>query len=298
MERQVFERNGKKLALYLWETKNAKGVVQMVHGMAEHMGRYNDFAEFLNLKGYIFVGLDLRCHGFTDRETLGYSEGDIWEESVADNIELSEWLKAKYRLPLIVMGHSYGSFLTQRLIETNRFANAFILSGSCYMKGLILNVGHIIAKNLVKKDGKQPATILFKMTFASYDKAFGGEAKWLSKDTAIVEKYKNDELCGYCCSASFYESFFRGLKNVYDKENLDNVSIEKPIYIFSGAEDPVGKKSKGVIKLYEMYKKLGVEKLSMKLYEKGRHEMLNETNKAEVYADVCAWLNKVIESDL
>lgn len=290
MERKGFINEGKRLELYEWRSAEPRGILFIVHGMAEHMGRYDGFASYLAERGISVFGFDSRCHGYTDKDTLGYSEGDIWGLTVKDCIAVIKALKEEFGLPHIVMGHSYGSFVTQRLIETENEADAYILSGSCYMKGAVLKIGHAIAVRGMKKAPREGSRILYDMTFASYDKKFGRPAAWLSRDEEEVRKYNADEMCGFCCSNAFYESFFRGLTDIVKAENMKKADINKPVYIFSGDHDPVGKMGKGVKKLAEVYRKNGI-KTDLKLYKDGRHEMLNEINKSEVYEDILGYIN-------
>lgn len=277
---------------YLWdEARNPKAVVQIVHGMAEHARRYDDFAQFLNKNGYIVFADDHRAHGNTEKETsLGYHAGDIFNDSVKDEIAITKYLKETYSLPVVIVGHSYGSFLTQNYIQknSNEIAGA-ILSGSAYMKGALVSLGLFVANlnGLVAKKNKK-SELLNKLSFGAYNKPFkkdGTEFAWLSRDKEQVKKYIFDNQCGYVMSVGFYKSFFKGLKGTYSDEGLNAIRKDLPIAIYSGSQDPVGNSGKLVKKLFEMYKGLNIEKVDMKIYENARHEILNETNNKEVYAD-------------
>lgn len=299
MKKEQFStHDNKQVTLYEFNNvTNPKGVVQIAHGMAEHSNRYIHFANYLNSKGYIVVMNDLRAHGNSiSEDSLGYEAGDIWENNINDQLAINKHCAAKYKLPLIMMGHSYGSFLTQRLLEISDIPVAFILSGSCYMNTPIVSIGKMIAKNMCRNHGgRYPAQLLANMTFNSYDKHFNeGKNAWLSRDKSIVDSYNNDKMCGYVCSANFYRSFFTGLKTIYKKSELAKINLDKPVFIFSGSDDPVGNYSKGVIKLSKMYKKLKLKSVTTTLFDNGRHEMLNETNKQEVYEAVLAFINSVI----
>lgn len=135
------------------------------------------------------------------------------------------------------------------------------------------------------------------MSFGSYNTPFKKEKRpfaWLSRDEEQCKKYFLDEQCGYVMSVAFYRYFLAGLKAAYKSENLAKIDRKKPIAIFSGSEDPVGGRGKLVTKLYEMYKAQGVEKVEMKLYTDARHEILNEINREEVYADVAAAIDSMV----
>ena len=277
---------------YLWdEVRMPKGVVQIVHGMAEHARRYDDFALFLNKNGYIVFGDDHRAHGDTEKkENIGYHSGDIYLDSVKDEIAITEHLKKKYNLPIVVVGHSYGSFLSQRYIEFDtKNIEGVILSGSADMQGPLVSMGAAIASfQKAILGGNKKGVLLDKLSFGAYNKPFKKEDiefAWLSRDREQVKKYIFDPQCGYVMSIAFFKYFLNGLKTVYKPENLAAIDKKLPIAIFSGSEDPVGGNSKLVKKLYERYKGLGIENLSIKLYENARHEILNEINNKEVYAD-------------
>lgn len=297
MEIVDFSGNGgKTLALYLWEkVENPKVVLQIVHGMCEHMARYDEFALFLNKAGVIVAGNDQRGHGkSTTAENYGYEEGDMWENNVYDQKLLSAYLKEKYNLPLIILGHSYGSFLTQRQAEINPLPHAFILSGSNFMKGLLFTAGAVISKMQCKlKGGKAGGKLMSNMSFKSYEKKFPGVNNWLSKNEENVKNYNEDEACGYLASNNFYYTFMKGIKKLYLNEEGAKINRDKPFYIFAGQDDPVGEYGKGVTKLYDWYKKIGVKRVEIKLYEGLRHETLNEKCN-EVYEDTLKFIESVL----
>jgi len=284
----------REVTLYLWDkVEKPTLVVQLVHGMCEHSARYDDFAKFLNKNGIITAMNDQRGHGLsTMPENYGYDDGDMWENNIADQMRLSEYLRDKYNLPIVMFGHSYGSFLSQRLLEINPVPVAFVLSGSCYMNNILTKAGAIISALKAKKDPKGAGKVMADMSFKAYEKTYPGVNSWLNRDKAEVDKYNADPACGYIASNSFYASFMRGLKSIYKRDSIADMNINRPVYMFSGEGDPVGEYGKGVKKLYDFYKKVGVKDVTMKLYPEGRHEMLNEINKKEVYVDVVKFLDK------
>jgi len=135
-----------------------------------------------------------------------------------------------------------------------------------------------------------------KLTFENYQIKMNGNGSWLTSDSAEAEKYKKDPRSGYVLSTNFYKWFFKGLKSLYTKEYKAKINPDTPIYIYSGADDFVGKQGKGVEKLFNFYKETGVKDVKIRLYEGGRHEMLNEINKEEVFADVLAYFDGVVAS--
>lgn len=206
-------------------------------------------------------------------------------------------LKDRYNLPVFYLGHSYGSMVGQRYIEECKDYSGVILSGSAMMKGALLNTGATIANlNFKCAGGEKTADFLDKLTFGAYNKPFKKESEfaWLSRDKENVKKYIFDEQCGYVMSVAFFKYFLNGLKESYKKENLSKIDVNKPIAIFSGDKDPVGGNGKLVQKLYDQYKNLGVKNLTIKLYPDARHEILNEINRAEVYADFLSRLDAML----
>lgn len=285
--------DGTVLQCYLWdEVKLPKGVVQISHGMAEHARRYDDFAKFLNSKGYIVFADDHRAHGNSEKKAdIGYHAGDIFNDTVSDEIAITKYLKETYKLPVVYLGHSYGSFIGQGYLQRENEAEAVILVGTAKMPTAVAGAGASIAKMQYRiHGGKKPAKFMNKLSFSSYDKPFRKEGypfAWLSRDVNQVKKYYDDEQCGYVMSIAFFKYFLGGVKNLYKPDNLAKINKAQPIAIFSGECDPVGgKKSKMAKDLYEMYKNIGVQNISIKVYPECRHEVLNEINKADVYNDM------------
>ena len=293
MKREILNINGKNISIAVWDdTENAKGVVQLSHGMAEHIQRYDDFARFLCGNGYIVIGDDHRGHGYTDPDKLGVASGDIFEDKVADLRYITSYASKTYGLPVILMGHSYGSFLTQRYL-TYGFdgIKAAILCGSAKQGGLILKVGKSLSRKKCKNEADEPGATFAKMTFEKYDNDFGeGKNSWLSLSKENVQKFNADPLCGFTCSNGFYYSFFTGIDNA-NKFLRQGDGFK--LLIVSGSEDPVGGYCKYVEKLNRMYLKAGYD-TTLHLYENMRHEILNEEGKQIVYDDILAFLDENI----
>lgn len=299
--RWLESHDGKRIAYYVWnEVKKPKGMVQIIHGMAEHVARYEEFAKFLNRHGYIVFGDDHRGHGVTSQEddSLGFIGRNGFEDIILDERLLSERMKTEYLgLPLIVLGHSFGSFITQAYIQRySEDIQGAIISGSAKNDHGILGIAQLLAwLHMIFKGEKTPSPLLDKLSFGSYNKKIENpktKMDWLSRDAAKVKQYNDDPLCGTIFSGSFYYAFIKGLKGLYKKEELYKITKLLPILVLSGDQDPVGLQGKDVKRLYEQYKALDIKRLSLRLYTKGRHEMLNETNRQEVYQDILKWLKE------
>ena len=290
MKTEIFTAaDGKAISLKIWdEASEPRMVLQLVHGMAEHVSRYNDFAEYLNSCGIIVAGDDHRAHGDTDPDALGLAgEGDLFHKTVEDEKGITALLKERYGLPVVIMGHSYGSFLTQRYISlgTSDIAGC-ILMGSAAMEGFVVNVGARIAAKKMKKGEKDARGKFFaKQTFVKYDKKIkDGINGWLCRDRAEVGKFNTDPQCNFTCSNGFYHWFFGGMKAIAADKGK-NTRKALPLMIISGTADGVGGYGKLVKKLYNRYVKFGLTP-DLRLIDGARHELVNETNKQEIYETV------------
>lgn len=290
MEMKFKAYNDYELNVYVWdEVKTPKAVVQIAHGMAEDAARYEHFAKFLNKNGYVVIADDHRAHGKTAQGKLGIvPEGDCYFDTIEDMALLTDYAKDKYKVPVILFGHSYGSFLSQGYIEKHSDKIvACVLCGSAKMDTSDAKLGGMVANLQCALCGKdKPANFIAKLSFGNYEKPFKAENRinaWLNRDVAECDKYNANPMCGYTLSLGFYKSFFNGLKNIYG-DAPKQIRKDLPLFIISGDQDPVGGMGVLVKNLYEMYKALGFN-VDMKLYEGARHEILNEINKEEVYND-------------
>ena len=181
-------------------------------------------------------------------------------------------------------------------IEERPDADAFVLCGSSFMKGLSYTACRIISGSMCRnKGGRYPAQLIVDLSFKSYEKKFHGKNSWLNRNEAEVKKYNDDPMCGFVCSANFYRSFMNGISVLYKKENYSRIDVTKPLLIISGSEDPVGEYSKGVNKLEKFYvKTVGMQSVTKHLYENARHEILKELCKDRVFSDILQWLDSCV----
>ena len=284
---------------YTWaDVKQPKGVLFIIHGMVEYIARYDYFAKQCNKQGYIVFGMDLRAHGNTvgDSAKVGQYEGDLFLDCVKDVIFMADMLHKQYKLPLILLGHSYGSFVLQEVVQKYNNYNLAVFSGSANMKGqLSVAAGKVVAGITKAFKGKlAPAKMLYKLSFGVYGKGFKN-GNWLTRDEVIFNKYIEDPFCGNICSAQFYISFFRHLSKLYKKANLKNINKKLPMLIVSGEYDPVaGKNHKLADKLFSLYQKYNLP-VTYKIFEQCRHEILNEINKDEVIQYILNFCNQNIK---
>lgn len=280
-----------------------RAVVQIAHGIAEHIDRYRPFMEFLADNGFVVAGNDHLGHGKSIRvpEEQGFfAEKDGWWRVVDDMDKLHDIMSNEYpELPYVLFGHSMGSFLTRTyLIKHPDKYDGVILSGTGHQSPALVLGGNAAASVMAKLSGAMgDGSKLDSLAFGTYlNKIENPRTKfdWLSRDTEQVDKYIADPLCGFVGKIGLYRDMMQGIKFITDKKNIAQMNKEKPVYFMSGDGDPVGDYGKGVERAYKAFCDAGLHDVFMRLYPGGRHEMLNETNKEQVYQDILSWLNEKI----
>ena len=270
-----------------------RGVVQISHGMAEHFERYNAFADFLADHGFVVCGEDHLGHGRTaaDESEYGYfSEKSGWENVVKDMFRLTKMMKKNYpEVPYFLLGHSMGSFLARAYATRySKHIDGLVLSGTSAGSGgtSALLVMLDAAKRL--KGDKHRSKFFNNVAFGSYNDKIterNSDFDWLTRDTAIVAKYCNDKRCGFTFTLNGFENLVKLLWYVNNSKWFRTYPKSLPTYLVSGACDPVGEYGKGVLKVFDELN-LHDCNVEMKIYKDARHELLNETNREEVYADL------------
>lgn len=271
--------------------KEVKGVLQILHGMAEYGGRYAQFAEFLVGKGYVVYVGDHRKHGesISGDQKVGYYTDDTWIDMVDDiDIIVKDILKRESVDSIMMLGHSMGSFLLRTyLIRYGEHVSKAIIMGTGDTNVALVKVAIQMAKLLGRFSGKKVSPFLDNMAVGPYNKPFKPNrtaSDWLTRDTSVVDWYINSPLCGYPYTPKFYQEISTGLLFIAQDDNIQK-SPKIPMLFISGAIDPVGEAGKGVTKVVEKYKALGYA-VELNLIKDARHEILNELNKEKVYEDV------------
>ena len=279
-----------------------RGVVQIIHGISEHMGRYDHVARFLNENGFLVCGEDHLGHGRTVSDgRYGYfAARGGWDFVVRDIRRLREIEGEKYTgIPYFLMGHSMGSFLARTyLIRWPGTVDGAVLSGTGQEAAPLVAFGRGASNLLCALCGPEHVSgLIYRLSLGSYSRPFrrdGGTGSWLSQDPEMVESNRRDPLCSFRPTVSMFRDMMEGLEFIGSGSNLAKMDPETPIYFFSGDRDPVGSMGKGVRKVEEMFRCAGCRDVTVKLYPGGRHEMLNEVNRSEVLEDLLAWLEKHI----
>lgn len=281
-----------------WGIEKPRANVLIITGMEEHSLRYTEFAKFLNEAEFNVYCIDYFGQGenvASGGYTLGVVPENAWEDFITVLGTFAENLAAD-NLPLYVLGHSMGSFLAQRFMQRYPLlAKKFVIVGSNGPSALYGMGKFLACLTVTKKNRNEEGKFLAGLAVDNYSKAIKNartSADWLSYNEENVDKYLAHPLDGGPSSKGFYLELTRGTSNLYKKKNYVDVPRALPIFIIAGAEDPVGVNGKGVIKLGKFYDKLGFTNTEVKLYDKMRHEILNETNRREVYTDVLSFLMK------
>lgn len=292
-----------KIAAVCWEpTERPVGIVQIVHGIAEHCARYEDFVLYLNRLGYAVVAEDHMGHGKSCEQgsVKGFFHGGWWA-AVEDVCTLMRMTMEQFPdVPYILFGHSMGSFMARTVLA--RYPDigiaGCVICGTGWQPEAVLGAGKLLADTICKlSDPKRPSGLLHSIAFGSYNKRVEHARTphdWLTRDTAIVDAYAADPMCGFQASAGLMGDMFEGIGYIQKQESLAQMNKDMPILFIAGGDDPVGDYGKGVLKAVQAFKDVGMACVTTKIYPLGRHEILNEINKDEVYKDVSDWITNVV----
>ncbi len=285
---------------WLPEHGNVRCVLQISHGMAEHCLRYRDFAQYLSQRGIAVYAHDHRGHGQSvgNGEAIGhYADSDGWNKVIADVHQLNrEIARLQPQLPIILLGHSMGSFIARAYVL--KYAStlaAVIVSATGIRYGGIAKLARSIARWDARRIGaRKPSKLMARLSFGTFNLQFlpaRTAFDWLSRDSKQVDAYLADPLCGFDCSAQLWVDMFGGIIDAECAE-IDGRALPSslPALLVAGTKDPTSMGGLGMKQLARRYQTAGMADVSVKLYKGGRHELLNETNNAEVYADLAGWI--------
>jgi len=284
--------SGQKLEKAFWPAKGeTKAVIQFVHGMAEHIKRYDATARYLNEAGFTVVGHTHMGHG-PYADILGFfGKKGGWDVLIEDVHALRQETQKQFPdVPYFMLGHSMGSFVVRGYsLKYEKGLAGIILSGTGHFGKPLLTAAGLISNTICLFGGAaKPSPLLAKMTSNS-DPSYKTPFDWLTRDDDEVKKYIDDPLCGFPFTAAGYRDMFSGLARLYP-EKLSPMEKEIPVYLFSGDKDPVGGNGAGVEKVGQEIRSAGVKDVEIKLYPEARHEMFNEFNREEVWQDLIEWM--------
>lgn len=280
-----------------------RAIMQISHGMAEHIMRYVPFAEYLAKQGFVVCGHDHLGHGATSGKT--YPDGFFAPQNGQDFVltdlhSMNKLVREKYEmLPLVLFGHSMGSFFARWFVESYpKAADAAIICGTGGANP-IGGIGIALTTMLTKLKGADyTSKFVDNLAFGAYNKRIPNcktKFDWLSVEETNVEHYIADPKCGFLFTVSAWNAVMKVLQHVNTKECYENMRKDIPLYIIAGKDDPVGNYGAGPTKVTIGLKVAGVENVSLQLYNGMRHEILNEADAAIVYADILAWSEQALK---
>lgn len=298
MEKRYFLNSVEEQVFYLqWVVASPIASVVIAHGMVEHPARYDDFANYLNRKCINVYGIYHIGHG-KDAKVLNHMDKGDFNRCIANIHELVMLVRQEIEKPVILLGHSMGSFMSQLYITRYDDLAGCILSGST-KANLMAKSGAILAKIMyaLSANKAKPSSFMNAMAFGAYNKAFKNpktDFDWLSRDEKQVAKYISDPYCGGICSIGFFMNLTNGMSSMGRKRYIKNINRNLPIYIQGGSMDPVSDMGKGLYALKKQYDDLGISDVRLTVYEGARHEILNECNKEEVYRNTWRFISSVL----
>jgi alpha-beta hydrolase superfamily lysophospholipase len=293
-----------ELFVYRWVPRSGpKAVVQIAHGLAEHAGRYRRLAEALAAAGYAVYANDHRGHGRTAStpDELGwFAEHGGWDKCVEDLWQLNDCIARDHPgLPIVLLGHSMGAFMAQQLIaEHGESLAGVVLSGSGGKPPTRMwGRGAIARFERLRRGPRGKSELLTRLVFGAFNKHFlpaRTAFDWLSRDEAEVDKYIADPLCAFPLTTQLVIDVIGGIDGVARPGLQARVPAGLPVHIIAGTHDPVSAGTKTLLQLLSAYRAAGLKQVTHRFYPDARHELFNETNRAEVTRDLIAWLDALI----
>lgn len=284
-----------------------KAVLQICHGMVEYIDRYDGFASYLAERGICVTGHDHLGHGKSvqNEDMLGFFHETSGNKYVIMDIHMLRRMTEKEYagVPYFMMGHSMGSFLLRQYLtlRAEGLAGAIIM-GTGYMPYGLLAAGQAVCKTIAAVKGwDYRSEFVNQLGMGGYNKQFEPSEStkdWITSDEEMRKKYEADPLCNFTFTVNGYYQMFEGMKTLTKEEAVGRLPKELPVFFVSGADDPVGSCGEGVARVFHKYEEAGIQDVQMKLYPGGRHEILNETNREEVYEDLYHWLSVHMHMDV
>lgn len=288
------------VAAWFPSDENIKGVIQIAHGITEHVGRYEKFAEYFTNKGYVVVANDIIGHGksVSDKKNKMYfGPENSWFWVVKDFYNVYQMFSEKYEnKPYIVLGFSLGSFVVRSFFSMYPEAKVTdaILVGTGYTSNFSLKIGKFVAKSEAKKVGEDNSTeMINKLALENYNKSFKPvrtKCDWLCANKVTLDEYLNDPIVGKDVSCGLFRELLNGMMYANKLSNIEKIRKMLPILMISGKNDPVGDFCKGIKKLEQTYRVHGIQKTLTKFVDNARHDVFHEENSEDVFEYIFRWI--------
>lgn len=293
-----------ELFVYRWAPHAPpKAVVQIAHGLTEHAGRYRRLAEALTGAGYAVYANDHRGHGRSVRTPLDlghFADHDGWAKCVEDLWHLNNRIVQECPgVPIVLLGHSMGSFMAQRFVAGHGEALAgVVLSGSGGKPPASMHAARVLARIERLRLGRRGRSLpLAALTFGAFNKRFAPARTpfdWLSRDDAEVDRYIADPLCGFPVTVQLSIDVLDGIADATGARRQAGIPQGLPIHVIAGTRDPVSDGTMTLVQLLAAWRAAGLRHVTHRFYPDARHELFNETNRGDVTSDVIAWLDGLI----
>ena len=292
-------RDGCSIHALEWSPEGPpRGIVQLVHGISEHIGRYDETARFLAEHGFLVCGEDHLGHGRTvsDGSYGFFAPENGWTLAARDIRALRKLEGARHpNLPYFLLGHSMGSFLTRTyLILWPGTVSGAVLMGTGQEPAPLVALGRLISALECRRLGPRGVSpLVHTLSLGAYNRRFRPNrtpSDWLSRDPAEVDAFLADPLCQPRPTVSLFRDMMRALQFIARRDQLARMDPSVPVCFLSGQEDPVGGMGRGVEKVVRRFRDAGCRNLSVRLYPGARHELFHEQNRREVWADLLNWL--------
>lgn len=289
-------KDGYQLRLSVFESRNAKGCIQLIHGMEEHKDRYEDFAQKLRQMGYTVVTSNMRGHGIESSDPVFFREEKGAKYLLLDQMLITRYIKERFGVEKVnLFAHSMGTIITRNLLQTHSLEyEKVVLSGCpCYPGKIQICMGRFLSRVIGKVKGPEYfSRRLQNMSVSSFNRSIENpetELDWLSYDKDNIKNYQEDPRCGQGFSISAFYDLFTLVERMNHPKNYENVNSRLPILILCGEDDPCTGFEQGIQKSAAVLKSAGFADVRTKTYEKMRHEILNEKEHEKVYADIIAF---------
>lgn len=280
-----------------------RAIVQLVHGIAEFVERYDHFANYLTSLGFVVVAEDHMGHGqsIDGGSTPGYFHGG-WFTAVADTVQLAkDTMDAYPGIPYVLFGHSMGSFMARTILckYPDLPMAAAIICGTGWQPTAAMPALIKVMETICNRIGEEtPSDKLQGLIFGSSNKKVEHPRTpfdWLTRDNRVVDAYIAHPRCGFTVACGLMRDMMQGILYIQKPEHLRNMRKDLPVLIIAGGDDPVGTYGKGIRQTEAAFRKAGMTDVKVRIYPLCRHEILNEINKEEIFEDVGQWLQEKLQ---